>query len=138
MGTSLNILYVPSAFSGRAGFDMDANHIFPQGEKFPDKKPKVQLVITYEDAKLTILVKHMKNVHLPDGSTPSAHVEFYLLPYPSEVRRRKTKSVPKCTDPTYNEIVSMSQLLSSRFVFFLPFFSLTKYGKFTVIGSIIP
>lgn len=31
MGTSLYILYVPSAFSGRAGFDMDANHIFPQG-----------------------------------------------------------------------------------------------------------
>uniref|UniRef100_H2Q5K0 Phosphatidylinositol 3-kinase C2 domain-containing subunit gamma n=1 Tax=Pan troglodytes TaxID=9598 RepID=H2Q5K0_PANTR len=73
--------------------------------KFPDKKPKVQLVISYEDVKLTILVKHMKNIHLPDGSAPSAHVEFYLLPYPSEVRRRKTKSVPKCTDPTYNEIV---------------------------------
>ncbi|XP_014307217.1 phosphatidylinositol 4-phosphate 3-kinase C2 domain-containing subunit gamma [Myotis lucifugus] len=75
------------------------------GEMFPDKVPKVQLVITYEDVKLTILVKHMKNIHLPDGSAPSAHVEFYLLPYPSEVRRRKTKSVPKCTDPTYNEIV---------------------------------
>ncbi|XP_054552739.1 phosphatidylinositol 3-kinase C2 domain-containing subunit gamma [Talpa occidentalis] len=75
------------------------------GEKFPDKKPKVQLVISYEEEKLTILVKHMKNIHLPDGSVPSAHVEFYLLPYPSEVRRRKTKSVPKCTDPTYNEIV---------------------------------
>nr|KAF6374935.1 phosphatidylinositol-4-phosphate 3-kinase catalytic subunit type 2 gamma [Pipistrellus kuhlii] len=75
------------------------------GETFPDKVPKVQLVITYEDVKLTILVKHMKNIHLPDGSAPSAHVEFYLLPYPSEVRRRKTKSVPKCTDPTYNEIV---------------------------------
>nr|XP_003470490.1 phosphatidylinositol 4-phosphate 3-kinase C2 domain-containing subunit gamma isoform X2 [Cavia porcellus] len=75
------------------------------GEKSPDKTPKVQLVISYEDAKLTILVKHMKNIHLPDGSAPSAHVEFYLLPYPSEVHRRKTKSVPKCTDPTYNEIV---------------------------------
>ncbi|EHB15684.1 Phosphatidylinositol-4-phosphate 3-kinase C2 domain-containing gamma polypeptide [Heterocephalus glaber] len=75
------------------------------GEKSSDKNPKVQLVISYEDAKLTILVKHMKNIHLPDGSAPSAHVEFYLLPYPSEVRRRKTKSVPKCTDPTYNEIV---------------------------------
>nr|XP_053777735.1 phosphatidylinositol 3-kinase C2 domain-containing subunit gamma isoform X2 [Desmodus rotundus] len=75
------------------------------GEKFPDKVPKVQLVISYEDAKLTILVKHMKNIHLPDGSMPSAHVEFYLLPHPSEVRRRKTKSVSKCTDPTYNEIV---------------------------------
>ncbi|KAF0883814.1 P3C2G kinase, partial [Crocuta crocuta] len=73
--------------------------------KFSDKMPKVQLVISHEDAKLTILVKHMKNIHLPDGSAPSAHVEFYLLPYPSEVRRRKTKPVPKCTDPTYNEIV---------------------------------
>ncbi|XP_057557626.1 phosphatidylinositol 3-kinase C2 domain-containing subunit gamma isoform X2 [Hippopotamus amphibius kiboko] len=75
------------------------------GEKFPDTKPKVQLVISYKDAKLTILVKHMKNIHLPDGSAPSAHVEFYLLPYPSEAQRRKTKSVPKCTNPTYNEIV---------------------------------
>ncbi|XP_014420977.2 phosphatidylinositol 4-phosphate 3-kinase C2 domain-containing subunit gamma isoform X1 [Camelus ferus] len=75
------------------------------GEKFPDQKPKVQLVVSYEETKLTILVKHMKNIHLPDGSAPSAHAEFYLLPYPSEVRRRKTKSVPKCTDPTYNEIV---------------------------------
>ncbi|XP_039738507.1 phosphatidylinositol 3-kinase C2 domain-containing subunit gamma isoform X1 [Pteropus medius] len=78
---------------------------FDLGEKFSDNRPKVQLVISYEDVKLTILVKHMKNIHLPDGSAPSAHVEFYLLPYPSEVRRRKTKSVPKCTDPTYNEIV---------------------------------
>ncbi|ELK23156.1 Phosphatidylinositol-4-phosphate 3-kinase C2 domain-containing subunit gamma [Myotis davidii] len=82
-----------------------ASLTLPDCETFPDKVPKVQLVITYEDVKLTILVKHMKNIHLPDGSAPSAHVEFYLLPYPSEVRRRKTKSVPKCTDPTYNEIV---------------------------------
>uniref|UniRef100_A0A8C6MI71 Phosphatidylinositol-4-phosphate 3-kinase catalytic subunit type 2 gamma n=1 Tax=Moschus moschiferus TaxID=68415 RepID=A0A8C6MI71_MOSMO len=33
-----------------------------RGEKFADKKPKVQLVISYKDAKLTILVKHMKNI----------------------------------------------------------------------------
>ncbi|XP_034501806.1 phosphatidylinositol 4-phosphate 3-kinase C2 domain-containing subunit gamma isoform X1 [Ailuropoda melanoleuca] len=84
------------------------------GEKCPDKTPKVQLVISHEDAKLTILVKHMKNIHLPDGSAPSAHVEFYLLPYPSEVRRRKTKSVPKCTDPTYNEIVVYNEVTELR------------------------
>ncbi|VCX37600.1 unnamed protein product, partial [Gulo gulo] len=84
------------------------------GEKFPDKTPKVQLVISHEDTKLTILVKHMKNIHLPDGSAPSAHVEFYLLPYPSEVRRRKTKSVPKCTDPTYNEIVVYDEVTELR------------------------
>lgn len=80
------------------------------GENSPDKNPKVQLLMTYEDSKLTILVKHMKNIHLPDGSAPSAHVETYLLPHPSEVRRRKTKSVPKCTDPTYNEIVVYDQV----------------------------
>ena len=53
------------------------------------------------------IYNHFSLQHLPDGSAPSAHVEFYLLPYPSEARRRKTKSVPKCTDPTYNEIVSI-------------------------------
>nr|CAA03853.1 PI3-kinase [Homo sapiens] len=84
---------------------VESSPVYLGEKKFPDKKPKVQLVISYEDVKLTILVKHMKNIHLPDGSAPSAHVEFYLLPYPSEVLRRKTKSVPKCTDPTYNEIV---------------------------------
>ncbi|KAH0516431.1 Phosphatidylinositol 4-phosphate 3-kinase C2 domain-containing subunit gamma [Microtus ochrogaster] len=81
------------------------------GEKYSDNNPKVQLLMTYEDSKLTILVKHMKNIHLPDGSVPSAHVEMYLLPHPREVRKRKTKSVPKCTDPTYNEIVVYDEVL---------------------------
>lgn len=84
------------------------------GEKCPDNNPKVQLLMTYEDSKLTILVKHMKNIHLPDGSAPSAHVEIYLLPHPSEVRRRKTKSVPRCTDPTYNEIVVYDEVLELK------------------------
>lgn len=43
---------------------------------------------------------------LPDGSAPSAHAEFYLLPDPYEVSRRKTRTAPKSSDPTYNEIVS--------------------------------
>ncbi|XP_031239586.1 phosphatidylinositol 4-phosphate 3-kinase C2 domain-containing subunit gamma isoform X2 [Mastomys coucha] len=80
------------------------------GENSPDKNPKVQLLMTYEDSKLTILVKHLKNIHLPDGSAPSAHVEIYLLPHHSEVRRKKTKCVPKCTDPTYNEIVAYDEV----------------------------
>lgn len=85
------------------------------------------------------IYNHFPLQHLPDGSAPSAHVEFYLLPYPSEVRRRKTKPVPKCTDPTYNEIVSMIHLLSGCFVFSLPFSSLTtKYGRCAAIGSIFP
>ena len=31
LGASLYRLHVPRAFDGRAGFDVDANHIFPQG-----------------------------------------------------------------------------------------------------------
>ncbi|XP_075753861.1 phosphatidylinositol 3-kinase C2 domain-containing subunit gamma isoform X2 [Pelodiscus sinensis] len=75
------------------------------GPKSTDQKPGVQLVISYENTHLTILLKHMRNIHLPDGSAPTAHAEFYLLPDPEEVSRRKTKAVPKSTDPTYNEIV---------------------------------
>lgn len=69
-------------------------------------------VFVFLDSDTTNIYSHSSLQHLPDGSAPSAHVEMYLLPHPSEVRKRKTKSVPKCTDPTYNEIVSMPYPLS--------------------------
>ncbi|NWW91322.1 P3C2G kinase, partial [Rhynochetos jubatus] len=75
------------------------------GPRSTEHKPGVQLVISYESTRLTIMLKHMRNIHLPDGSAPSAHAEFYLLPDPYEVSRRKTRTAPKCSDPTYNEIV---------------------------------
>ncbi|XP_056198012.1 phosphatidylinositol 3-kinase C2 domain-containing subunit gamma [Falco biarmicus] len=75
------------------------------GPQSTDYKPGVQLVISYESTRLTIMLKHMRNIHLPDGSAPSAHAEFYLLPDPSEVSGRKTRTAPKSSDPTYNEIV---------------------------------
>ncbi|NWZ64425.1 P3C2G kinase, partial [Acrocephalus arundinaceus] len=68
-------------------------------------KPGVQLVISYENTRLTIMLKHMRNLRLPDGSAPSAHAEFYLLPDPYEVSRRKTRTAPKGSDPTYNELI---------------------------------
>ncbi|NXN73624.1 P3C2G kinase, partial [Himantopus himantopus] len=75
------------------------------GSQSTDHKPGVQLVISYDSTRLTIMLKHMRNIHLPDGSAPSAHAEFYLLPDPYEVSRRKTRTAPKSSDPTYNEIV---------------------------------
>ncbi|XP_027555523.1 phosphatidylinositol 4-phosphate 3-kinase C2 domain-containing subunit gamma [Neopelma chrysocephalum] len=75
------------------------------GPQSTGHKPGVQLVISYENTRLTIMLKHMRNIHLPDGSAPSAHAEFYLLPDPYEVSRRKTRTAPKSSDPTYNEIV---------------------------------
>ncbi|NXU83658.1 P3C2G kinase, partial [Xiphorhynchus elegans] len=68
-------------------------------------KPGVQLVISYENTRLTIMLKHMRNIQLPDGSVPSAYAEFYLLPDPYGVSQRKTRTAPKSSDPTYNEIV---------------------------------
>ncbi|XP_017679401.1 PREDICTED: phosphatidylinositol 4-phosphate 3-kinase C2 domain-containing subunit gamma [Lepidothrix coronata] len=75
------------------------------GPQSTGHKPGVQLVISYENTRLTIMLKHMRNIHLPDGSAPSAHAEFYLLPDPHEASRRKTRTAPKSSDPTYNEIV---------------------------------
>ncbi|NWT50073.1 P3C2G kinase, partial [Erythrocercus mccallii] len=75
------------------------------GPQSAGHKPGVQLVISYENTRLTIMLKHMRNLHLPDGSAPSAHVEFYLLPDPYEVSRRKTRTAPKGSDPTYNELI---------------------------------
>uniref|UniRef100_A0A8C7A140 Phosphatidylinositol 3-kinase C2 domain-containing subunit gamma n=1 Tax=Nothoprocta perdicaria TaxID=30464 RepID=A0A8C7A140_NOTPE len=75
------------------------------GLQSTDHTPGVQLVMSYEHTRLTIMLKHMRNLRLPDGSAPSAHAEFYLLPDPDEVTRRKTRAVSKSTDPTYNEIV---------------------------------
>ncbi|MEE6477348.1 hypothetical protein FKM82_011483 [Ascaphus truei] len=70
-----------------------------------DKKPGVQLHISFKKPNLLILLKHLKNIHLPDGSPPTAHVEISLLPDPSEVTLRKIKAQSKSADPTYNEIV---------------------------------
>ncbi|XP_058708808.1 uncharacterized protein LOC131586087 [Poecile atricapillus] len=50
--------------------------------------------------------------HLPDGSAPSAHAEFYLLPDPYEVSRRKTRTAPRGSDPTYNELAAEGAALT--------------------------
>ncbi|KAF4789336.1 phosphatidylinositol 4-phosphate 3-kinase C2 domain-containing subunit gamma [Turdus rufiventris] len=88
------------------------------GSQSAGHKPGVQLIMSYENTRLTIMLKHMRNLsmdihiydflvfqHLPDGSAPSAQAEFYLLPDPYEVSRRKTRTAPKGSDPTYNELI---------------------------------
>nr|XP_033808274.1 LOW QUALITY PROTEIN: phosphatidylinositol 4-phosphate 3-kinase C2 domain-containing subunit gamma [Geotrypetes seraphini] len=84
------------------------------GHKFTGKEPGVQLHISYEKPRLKILLKHLKNIRLPDGSTPSAHIEIYLLPDPNETSQKKTKMVPKRTDPTFNELVEYDDVTSLR------------------------
>ncbi|NWV04863.1 P3C2G kinase, partial [Ptilonorhynchus violaceus] len=82
------------------------------GPQSTGHNPGVQLVISYENTRLTIMLKHMRNIRLPDGSAPSAHAEFHLLPDPYEVSRRKTRAAPKGSDPTYNELVVYDKVTS--------------------------
>ncbi|XP_078091457.1 phosphatidylinositol 3-kinase C2 domain-containing subunit gamma-like [Mustelus asterias] len=92
-------------------------HCFPNNEKpsvplSPEAAPhtgklsaSVQLCISWENSKLSLMVKHVKNIFLPDGSAPDAYVKIYLLPDAVRVTKRKTKVVPKNSNPTYNEIL---------------------------------
>ncbi|XP_033370532.1 phosphatidylinositol 4-phosphate 3-kinase C2 domain-containing subunit gamma [Parus major] len=70
-----------------------------------NKKTKKKYIISFEILKSLILTVQLKGIHLPDGSAPSAHAEFYLLPDPYEVSRRKTRTAPRGSDPTYNELI---------------------------------
>ncbi|NXA64290.1 P3C2G kinase, partial [Mohoua ochrocephala] len=102
------------------------------GPQSTGHKPGVQLVISYENTRLTIMLKHMRNIRLPDGSAPSAHAEFYLLPDPYEVSRRKTRTAPKGSDPTYNELIVYDKVteLQGRVL------KLVVKSKGTLVGAV--
>ncbi|XP_030071073.1 phosphatidylinositol 3-kinase C2 domain-containing subunit gamma [Microcaecilia unicolor] len=82
------------------------------GLKFTGKEPGIQLYVSYEKPRLKVLLKHLKNIHLPDGSAPSAHIEICVLPDPDQTSQKKTKMVPKSTDPTFNELVEYDNVIS--------------------------
>ncbi|KAM4678006.1 phosphatidylinositol 3-kinase C2 domain-containing subunit gamma [Discoglossus pictus] len=67
--------------------------------------PGVQLHISFTRPKLSVLLKHLKNVYLPDGSSPTASVEVSLLRDLGEKTENKIKARSKSADPTFNEIV---------------------------------
>ncbi|XP_014725406.1 PREDICTED: phosphatidylinositol 4-phosphate 3-kinase C2 domain-containing subunit gamma [Sturnus vulgaris] len=102
------------------------------GPQSAGHKPGVQLVISYENTCLTIMLKHMRNLHLPDGSAPSAHAEFHLLPDPYGVSRRKTRTAPKGSDPTYNELIVYARVteLQGRVL------KLVVKSKGTLVGAV--
>ncbi|KAG8438516.1 hypothetical protein GDO86_004907 [Hymenochirus boettgeri] len=72
----------------------------------PDPRPRVQLQMSFKNQTLSVLIKHLRNVHLSDGSSPSADIEVSLLPDPYQSPARKIRSKGKSTSPIYNEIVT--------------------------------
>ncbi|XP_075066930.1 phosphatidylinositol 3-kinase C2 domain-containing subunit gamma [Mixophyes fleayi] len=91
----------------------------------------VQLHFSFSPPILSVLLKHLRNIYLPDGSTSAASVTMSLYYGNCEISKQKIPSLSKSSAPTFNKLVEFSvpQLDGYRLTFLVD-------SKGTFLGSL--
>ncbi|XP_072291051.1 phosphatidylinositol 3-kinase C2 domain-containing subunit gamma [Eucyclogobius newberryi] len=75
-----------------------------------EARPQIQLNLSYKDSKLSVLIKHLKNIKYSSGSSPDTYVVTRLRPDPRLLSKRKTKMARNNGSPTFNELIEYNSV----------------------------